>query len=295
MPDRGVLRGGGVHVPERADGVLRRLREPVDQHRALRHGRQRVRNGATCDAGTCRCDPGEVVCSGACTDVGYDEGHCGSCGTPCSLLCLRGSCETPRTIDAGGSHACAAMTGGRVVCWGLATSGQTGPGASSYDVPNDVSEGPLQTVTAGDDHSCGLTAVGGSTVLCWGNNSQGQLGDGRTTNSSVPVEVSGVSDFVAVEAGYQFTCGIRLDGSVMCWGDDTYGQSGGPTTTDKRTPNPVSGVSGATALARGTSSSCDAAIAAIDFCFATLTPAERDTVAACMESADGPPGCFACE
>ncbi len=40
---------------------------------------------------------------------------------------------------------------------------------------------------------------------------------------------------------------------------------------------------------------CDSSIAAVDDCLARLTPTEQSTVAACMESADGPPGCFACE
>lgn len=40
---------------------------------------------------------------------------------------------------------------------------------------------------------------------------------------------------------------------------------------------------------------CDSAIFAVDSCLGGLTPAQNDTVGACMISADGPAGCFACE
>lgn len=40
---------------------------------------------------------------------------------------------------------------------------------------------------------------------------------------------------------------------------------------------------------------CDPSIAAIDACLAALSPSEMETVDECMQSTDGPPGCFACE
>lgn len=40
---------------------------------------------------------------------------------------------------------------------------------------------------------------------------------------------------------------------------------------------------------------CDSNIAAIDVCLASLSATQQATLAACMESAAGPPGCFACE
>ncbi len=42
-------------------------------------------------------------------------------------------------------------------------------------------------VSAGGNHSCGVTTVG--DAYCWGNNFSGQLGDGTTNDSFVPVLV----------------------------------------------------------------------------------------------------------
>ncbi len=43
------------------------------------------------------------------------------------------------------------------------------------------------------------------------------------------------------------------------------------------------------------STQCDAAIAQVDRCLALLSSTQQATLIECMESADGPPGCFACE
>ena len=43
------------------------------------------------------------------------------------------------------------------------------------------------TVSAGDRHSCGLSAAG--TVYCWGSNKYAQLGNGTKVTSDVPVLV----------------------------------------------------------------------------------------------------------
>jgi hypothetical protein len=47
-------------------------------------------------------------------------------------------------------------------------------------------------------------------------------------------------------------------------------------------------------IAGGTASSCDLALAQLDACLASLTPAEEATVEACMVSPAGPEGCFPC-
>lgn len=45
------------------------------------------------------------------------------------------------------------------------------------------------------------TASTSSTVWTWGSNCHGQIGDGTTTNSSTPVQVSGLTEVIAVAGG----------------------------------------------------------------------------------------------
>ena len=67
------------------------------------------------------------------------------------------------------------------------------------------------SVSAGDDHTCGVGVDG--SVACWGDDFFDQ-----TVPPSGP--------FVAVAAGWNFTCGIRTDGTAVCWG----GGDGAPET-----------------------------------------------------------------
>jgi alpha-tubulin suppressor-like RCC1 family protein len=76
-----------------------------------------------------------------------------------------------------------------------------------------------------------------------------QLGDGTTTDRTTPVTVSGLSNAVAIAAGYEHTCTLLSDGTVKCWGYNGYGQLGDGTTTDRTTPVTVSGLSNALAIA----------------------------------------------
>lgn len=67
---------------------------------------------------------------------------------------------------------------------------------------------------------------GNGRVWVWGENGEGQLGDGTTTLRATPVMLSGVSDVVAIGAGFQSAGAIRRDGSVWMWGRNVYGQLG---------------------------------------------------------------------
>jgi alpha-tubulin suppressor-like RCC1 family protein len=79
-------------------------------------------------------------------------------------------------------------------------------------------------ITAGQSHTCGLTAA--FTAYCWGDNTFGQLGDGTTTDRLTPTAVGGGLTFAYLKAGDLSTCGVTTTGVGYCWGDNEYGQLG---------------------------------------------------------------------
>jgi alpha-tubulin suppressor-like RCC1 family protein len=106
-------------------------------------------------------------------------------------------------------------------------------------------------------HSCAV--MGGGTVKCWGSNQTGWQ-DWPAVHgewfSSIPIEVTGVSDAVAVTTGFSFACVLTVATTVECWGQDYGGQLGGGTTTSSFTPVEVVGLTGVTAIAAGYSHTC---------------------------------------
>jgi alpha-tubulin suppressor-like RCC1 family protein len=127
-------------------------------------------------------------------------------------------------------------------------------------------------------------------VKCWGFNDFGQLGDGTKNDSSVPVDVQGVSgatsiavgghkscavvgggavkcwgDFgdvqglsgaVEIACGYYHCCVRMGGGNVKCWGGNSYGALGDGTNTDNFTPVDVLNVSGAVHISAGRDYTC---------------------------------------
>ena len=106
------------------------------------------------------------------------------------------------------------------------------------------------SIALGGDYSCALLADG--TMKCWGSNDYGQLGDGTTTNSTIPVEVSGITTATSIAMGRVHSCALLTDGTVKCWGRNNMGQLGDNTTIDASyTISEVSGITTATSVALG--------------------------------------------
>ena len=96
----------------------------------------------------------------------------------------------------------------------------------------------FRQVTAGDQHTCGLTR--GALAYCWGTNSVGELGIGTSTGpetcssipcTSTPVRVVGGFAFRQVSAGSHHTCGVTPNNRLFCWGSNHLGQLGIGTGT----------------------------------------------------------------
>ena len=107
-------------------------------------------------------------------------------------------------------------------------------------------------VSARGGYSLALKSDG--TVWAWGNNQYGQLGDGTTESSSTPVQVSDLSNVIAIAAGNDLSLALKSDGTVWAWGFNGSGQLGNGTTKDSSTPLQVSNLSDVIAIAAGLAS-----------------------------------------
>jgi alpha-tubulin suppressor-like RCC1 family protein len=130
-----------------------------------------------------------------------------------------GALSAPRTIAAGGAHACAIVNGGQVRCWGDNSMGQLGGGTEGgLSGPVDV-VGITTAIelAAGHDHTCALLT--GGSVKCWGGNEHWCLGTGSDAATSVvPIDIVGLSNVVALSTREYHVCAIRADRHVLCWG-----------------------------------------------------------------------------
>jgi alpha-tubulin suppressor-like RCC1 family protein len=133
-----------------------------------------------------------------------------------------------RTVSAGGGHTCGvSYPDGAAWCWGANESGELGDGTLLARATPVAVLGShrVRQVSAGGNHSCGVTPPG--EAYCWGWNQSGQLGDstapGRRTR---PVRVAGPGGYRQIDAGSYHTCAVTVGGRAYCWGDGRYGQLG---------------------------------------------------------------------
>lgn len=177
-------------------------------------------------------------------------------------------------LSAGRDYTCAVRASGAVVCWGNNYYGQLGDGTRMDRWTPVVVSGLTDAVevSAGSAHTCARRSTGG--VACWGANYYGQLGDGTRGHSMcdlgggtlrdcslTPVEVSGLTDAVAISVGGSRTCALRASGGVVCWGEVITG-----TASDARcdfglcslTPIPVWGLADAVEMSLGDDRWCAA-------------------------------------
>lgn len=148
-----------------------------------------------------------------------------------------------RTISAGAFNTIALKNDGTVWAWGLNSSGQLGNGTmTDSSVPVQVSDLTGITATSAGFVSHAVALKNDGTVWTWGSNSFGQLGDGTTTDRNIPVQVSDLTDVMAISAGESHTIALKNDGTAWAWGRNNYFQLGDGTNMNRNTPIQVIGL-----------------------------------------------------
>ncbi len=156
--------------------------------------------------------------------------------------------QTPISIAAGSSHACALYASGEAACWGRNLYGQLGDGSQiNRAIPvvapvtgiRQIAPGGYSTGEGSGGQTCALLT--GGSVYCWGSNNFGQLGNAAmsTTVSTAAVQVAGISTGVEISMGRYHVCVRDAVGKVFCWGRNSVGEVGDDTQTDRSVPTAV--------------------------------------------------------
>ncbi|HTR50050.1 MAG TPA: hypothetical protein VMJ10_05030 [Kofleriaceae bacterium] len=139
-------------------------------------------------------------------------------------------------ISVGDEHACAIeASSGFLQCWGQNSSGQLGTGDTmAYYVPQTIGMATWTEVSAGFDHTCG---VSGASLLCWGDNSFGELGTGTFVSQMSPFPIGSAA---TPSSGLYDTCAVG-GGALACWGSNVFGEDGIGSSTAAISPTLITG------------------------------------------------------
>lgn len=163
---------------------------------------------------------------------------------PSSTAVLVSGINTAVEVSAGDRFTCARLSSGEVQCWGANGSGSLGNGSTTDSlVPVSVGSSPLNAsiVDSGgatgdaDKFACAVLASSGQ-AQCWGTGTFGVLGNGAETQQTLPVNVTGLTEVVALSSGSFHSCAWIGTCSIKCWGYGWQGRLGTGGTENHTTP-----------------------------------------------------------
>lgn len=133
-------------------------------------------------------------------------------------------------IASAGYQAIALRTDGTVWAWG-AGGVYTPSLITSLSGITNISCGAISLSII---HSMALKSDG--TVWAWGANNYGQLGNGTNIDSSIPVQVSSLSNVRAISACNGHSFAQKYDGTFWAWGSNASGKLGTGTSISSNLP-----------------------------------------------------------
>ena len=162
------------------------------------------------------------------------------------------------SLSMGAAVTCAVLRG-EVWCSGANADGALGLG-SVLATTSPLRVGTLtgqRQVHTGSSLTCALQESP-RVVRCWGHDDYGQTGS-HHENLPTPTPVLGLSDAVAIEAGFRSVAVLRRNGTVVTWGNpggNQYGQLGTGSAAAVFTPTPVVGLSDVVQISSGYYHTC---------------------------------------
>jgi alpha-tubulin suppressor-like RCC1 family protein len=133
------------------------------------------------------------------------------------------------------SGSIALKSDGTVWDWGEGQRGRLGNGSTSSSARPVRVKNISNAIAIAARQDGGMALLANGTVKSWGNNFNGELGNGNESvngkdvngsYSTVPVEVKGISNAIAISTNSNTCFALFINGSLMGWGD---GRTGGLT------------------------------------------------------------------